>query len=86
MRTWSVAPGRCDLSPARAVLAVAQVLATGAQKYGPDNWRGIPVEDHFNHALAHLFADLGGDTGDDHLAHAACRLLMALELRRGVKP
>lgn len=73
-------PYRCDLLPARAVLDVAAVLSVGAEKYGPDNWRQITVNEHVNHALAHLFARQAGDDADDHLAHAACRLLMALEM------
>lgn len=73
-------PYRCDLLPARAALAVAGVLHEGAVKYGVDNWRGLPVANHINHALMHLFAHLAGDASDDHLSHAACRALMALEL------
>lgn len=70
---------RCDLLPPRATLAVAEVLDHGARKYGANNWHSIPVADHVNHAMVHLFAHLAGDTQDDHLEHAACRLLMALE-------
>lgn len=73
-------PYRCDLLPPLAVLAVASVLHHGAEKYGPDNWRKIPVNDHVNHAMTHLFASLAGDRQDDHLEHAACRILFALEL------
>src|SRR5262249_45742671 len=75
----SASPYRCDLLPPDAVLAVAKVLKYGADKFGPDNWRKIPCADHLNHALAHVFAYGAGDTSDDHLAHAACRLLFALE-------
>jgi hypothetical protein len=74
---------RCDLLPARASLAVAEVLHHGAAKYGPNNWRKIPTEDHINHAMVHLFAWLAGDTQDDHLEHAACRLLMGLDVHLG---
>jgi len=45
----------------------------------PDNWKKIPQKDHLNHALAHIFAHLSGDTGDDHLNNATCRLLFAVE-------
>ena len=72
-------PYRFDLLPAAAVSAVSGVLRHGADKYGADNWRGIPTNDHLNHALAHVFSYLHGDTQDDHIEHAACRLLMALE-------
>jgi hypothetical protein len=65
--------------PCRGVLEVAKVVKTGLERYAPDNWRKIPRVDHLNHAIAHIFAHGAGDTQDDHLAHAACRLLMALE-------
>jgi hypothetical protein len=58
---------------------VAQVLHLGAVKYGENNWRGIPVSDHLNHALIHIYAYLSGDTQDNHLGHAACRMMMAHE-------
>ncbi len=77
----SAVPYRCDLLPARATLAVAAVLHEGAEKYGDDNWKGIPVQEHLNHALTHIFAFLAGDIQDKHLEHAACRLLMAVELK-----
>jgi hypothetical protein len=70
---------RADLLPPLATLAVAKVLAEGAAKYGDNNWRKIPTGDHLNHAMIHVLAFLAGDTQDDHLQHAACRLLMALE-------
>ena len=76
---------RCDLLPAAATLAVARVLHQGNLKYGPTNWRKIPCEDHLNHAMAHAFAYLGMDESDDHLAHFACRALMALEMHLGGK-
>lgn len=75
----SASPYRCDLLPPRATLAVAQVLAEGAAKYGGDNWHAIPIANHLNHALAHVFAFLAGDTSDAHLEHAACRLLFAVD-------
>jgi hypothetical protein len=72
---------RVDLTPPLAALAVAGVLAHGAEKYGEWNWLGIPAEDHLNHAMIHAFAYLAGDGQDDHLEHFACRALMALEIR-----
>lgn len=71
---------RADLLPPLAILAVARVLHGGAEKYGPDNWRGIATADHINHAIVHMFAFLAGDAQDEHLAHAVCRLLFALDL------
>ena len=71
---------RCDLLPATATLAVAGVLDHGEKKYGADNWRKISTNEHLNHAMIHAFAFLAGDKQDDHLEHAACRFLMALEM------
>jgi hypothetical protein len=80
-------PYRCDLLPPRALLHEAEILARGAAKYGVDNWRKIGVREHVNHALTHLLAMLAGDGQDDHLGHATCRCLMALEMQlTGDKP
>lgn len=76
----SSTPYRCDLLPPLAVLEVARVLKHGADKYGRDNWRKISVDDHANHVLVHLLSHLAGDASDDHLSHAACRMLMSLEM------
>lgn len=75
-------PYRFDLLPAQALFDVSEILAQGALKYGEWNWLKIPEREHINHALQHIFAYLGGDTQDDHLGHAACRVLFALELMR----
>lgn len=75
----SGSPYRCDLLPPHALLAVAKVLKHGADKYGEKNWHLIPVEDHVNHALTHLFALAADDATDGHLEHAACRVLFALD-------
>lgn len=68
-----------DSFPHRAVLDVSRIVKEGLKKYEPDNWRKISRRDHINHALVHLFAMLAGDFQDDHLGHAACRILMAME-------
>ena len=61
----------------KALIRIAKVLQYGADRYEPNNWRLIPQESHINHALIHLVAHLMGDTQDDHLDHALCRLMMA---------
>ena len=76
----STTPVRLDCLPPLAILAVGAVLKHGAEKYGDKNWHKIPVNEHVNHALAHIMAHLEGDKGDTHLSHAACRLLFALDL------
>jgi hypothetical protein len=70
-------PYRFDLFDAHAMFKMAQVLHTGAVKYGENNWRGISIEDHLNHLIAHAYAFLAGDTSDDHLSHVMCRAMFA---------
>ena len=61
---------------------LAEVLQHGAEKYGRDNWRKITVDEHMNHSLQHIYAYLIGNTEDDHLAHALCRLMFAMVVDR----
>jgi hypothetical protein len=82
----SHSPYRLDLIPALSLLDVAAVLSTGAAKYGANNWRGISCDNHLNHALVHIYAFLSGDTQDNHLGHAACRMMMAHETHLKSQP
>jgi hypothetical protein len=75
-------PYRTDLLPPHALLAVSEVLKAGADKYGEHNWHAIPVAENVNHALTHLLAGLAGDASDEHLEHAATRILFALDQKR----
>lgn len=75
------------LLPPKAVFAVARVLTFGAKKYAPDNWRKVDnaKERYTDALLRHVFAWLGGErndheSGEHHLAHAACCALFLLEL------
>lgn len=81
----SHSPYRMDLIDAKALLKIAQVHKQGGDKYGDTNWRGISVNDHINHALVHVYAYLAGDTSDEHISHAATRLIFALALELDAK-
>ncbi len=70
-------PVRFDLIDAKALFEQAKVLHEGAVKYGEDNWRKIPVEDHLNHLIMHAYAYLAGDRTDEHLSHIMCRATFA---------
>lgn len=72
---------RYDLIPIQGLRRVAKTCAEGAEKYGVDNWKkGIPTQVNLNHAINHIYLFLEGDTSEDHLAHAAWRLLAAMSL------
>lgn len=76
------------LLPWTALVQVAGAFAVGAEKYGAYNWRtpGQPVQ-HVTYVAAafrHLAAYMDGqtidpETGCNHLAHAACGLLILLD-------
>lgn len=72
------------LLPIDSLFAAARVAKYGADKYGETfterNYTKIPVEEHINHAIAHLYAHLAGDTQDEHLAHAIARVLFAYDV------
>lgn len=62
---------------AGALEAVERVLAEGEATHR-GRWRRQSAREHADHARRHLVAWLARDRGEDHLAHAACRALMAL--------
>ena len=59
-------------------------LLEGADTHYPNEWKDQGLEVHLKHASDHLEAVLtkvSSDDKEDHLAHSACRLMMALALR-----
>jgi len=75
-------PYRMQAIPPKAIMEVGKVRFIGHEELGyeDDNYKKIPKEDHVGRALLHLFAWLAGDNSNDHLSHAACRVLFALEM------
>lgn len=76
----SYTPCRFDIVPPLALFEVAKVLSEGAEKYGAYAWKNIEVNDHLNHAIQHVYGYLSGDRTEEHLSHAICRLMFALEV------
>lgn len=69
------------LVPPSAIIAMAEAMGNGADKYGPFNWRDEPVQvrTYIEATLRHLYAFLDGqwaaeDTGIPHLSHAMASL------------
>ena len=81
---------RIDLIPPELIFETAAVLTIGAAKYGADNWRaGADWSRYFSALQRHMWAwqsgeDCDPETGQSHLAHAACCLsfLMAYQARQ----
>lgn len=76
---------RVDLLPSRPLLSIGDVMAHGALKYQPHNWRlGLAWSDTMASTMRHLLAfgdgeDLDPESGLPHLAHAGCQVLFLLE-------
>lgn len=70
--------------PYEAITIIAKVLEENSGKYPPGHWRTIPDTVHILHAFDHLETvhfRLVDKTNEDHLAHALCRLAMAVAMR-----
>ena len=77
---------RLDLLPPEAVRALGAVLTYGAEKYGPNNWRGVAAERYEAALLRHWLDWKEGAARDvesnlPHLWHVLCNaaFLVALE-------
>ena len=75
-----------SLLSSTAITKIAEVLTFGKKKYSAHNWRnGLSHSRLMAASLRHLFAHLSGETIDpesglSHLAHAACCVMMLIEL------
>lgn len=76
---------RMELLPPEAMEKVARVFTYGAKKYAPWNFRkGMARTRLLGAALRHLFSwsrgeEQDSESGESHLAHAACCVLMLLD-------
>jgi hypothetical protein len=82
-------PGLSNVPPL-PLFAIGQVMADGAAKYGPMNWRKDPVSasTYYDAAMRHLMAwwdgqDLDPMTGLSHLAHVAANMCILLDADSG---
>jgi len=78
---------RPELLPIPALEAVIRVFTFGAKKYGDFNWEnGFKFSRLTGACFRHIFAWLKGEnldpeSGESHLAHAACCLLMLISFQ-----
>ncbi len=65
----------------KAFQLIADVMRAGATTHPENDWLTRDPEYHVERAELHLQLLREGDQQQDHLSHAATRLLMALTLR-----
>jgi Domain of unknown function (DUF5664) len=65
----------------KALEVVDAVMREGARIHPENDWTECTAEHHIRRAQAHLQLWSEGDQREDHVSHAATRLLMALTLR-----
>ena len=65
----------------KALEAIAGVMREDAATHPDNDWVGRSPEYHLGRAEEHLRLWHDGDQLEDHVSHAATRLLMALTLR-----
>ena len=76
---------RVDLIPSKPLIGVGHVLAFGAKKYKPNNWRlGLRWSDTLASAMRHLLAfadgeDIDPETKLPHIDQALCQVLFQSE-------
>ncbi len=70
-----------ELVPYPVISAIASTMKEGLEKYGYQNYYGIPMEEHMGRAIRHMFKHLSGDTSENHLGHAITRLGFAIEMK-----
>ena len=76
---------RLELIPSLPLFKAGEVLAFGARKYKPHNWRlGLSWEETYGSLQRHLAAwhdgeDLDRESGMHHIAHAMCQMLFLAE-------
>lgn len=76
---------RVDLIPSLPLFKAGEVLAFGARKYKPHNWRlGLSWLETYGSLQRHLLAWLDGEENDresgySHMAHAVCQMLFLAE-------
>jgi hypothetical protein len=67
----------------RALCALVTVLDHGRRKHPDNDGFRAPAAFHIERARKHLQAIADGDRSEQHLEHAATRLLMAIAAERG---
>lgn len=86
VRDTRAGKGRFDLLPPYALKRLAIHYANGAEKYGDRNWeKGQNLSRYADSAIRHLYAFLGGDRSEDHMAAVAWNALALIETEQRVK-
>jgi len=90
-RQASAGKGLPTLLPADALLEISKHLEGASIKYGSRNWeKGLPLSSILDSLLRHIFAELMGDTTEEHARAIGCNTLFyiatKLRVRQGLLP
>jgi len=90
-RQASAGKGLPTLLPADALLEISKHLEAAADKYGSRNWeKGLPLSSILDSLLRHIFAELMGDTTEEHARAIGCNTLFyiatKLRVQQGMLP
>ena len=85
-RQAAAGKGMPVLLPGDALLEIAKHLEAAAVHYGPRNWeKGIPLSEIMNSLLRHIYAELMGDTSENHARAIGCNTLFYIATKQRIE-
>jgi len=75
-RQAAAGKGLPSLLPGDALIEISKHLEAAAEKYGSRNWeKGLPLCSILDSLLRHIYAELAGDTSENHARAIGCNTL-----------
>jgi hypothetical protein len=85
-RQASAGKGLPTLLPMDALLEISKHLEAAADKYGSRNWeKGLPLSSILDSLLRHIFAELMGDTTEEHARAIGCNTLFYIATKKRIQ-
>jgi hypothetical protein len=85
-RQASAGKGLPSLLPPDALLEISKHLEAAASKYGSRNWeKGLPLSSILDSLLRHIYAELMGDTSEEHARAIGCNTLFYIATKKRIQ-